>query len=59
MGQFTSSNDNYMNNQSKISEFKKIYNNQGKNESNSKIILYIIILYSYYKRFFQFHINNR
>ena len=59
MGQFTSSNDNYINNQSKISEFKKIYNNQGKNESNSKIILYIIILYSYYKRFFQFHINNR
>ena len=59
MGQFTSSNDNYMNNRAKISEFKKIYNNQGKNESNSKIILYIIILYSYYKRFFQFHINNR
>jgi hypothetical protein len=54
-----SSNDNNLNNQAKMSEFKKIYNNQGKNESNSKIILYIIILYSYYKRFFQFHINNR
>ena len=39
MGQFTSSNN--MNNQAKISEFKKIYNNQGKNESNSKNYFYI------------------
>jgi len=41
MGQFLSSNDNYMNNQAKISEFKKIYNNQAKNESNSKNYFYI------------------
>jgi len=42
MGQFISSNDNNMNNQAKMSEFKKIYNNQGKNESNSLINFYII-----------------
>ena len=38
MVQFTSSNDNIMTNQEKISEFKKIYTKQGKNESNYKII---------------------
>ena len=42
MGQFISSNDNNMNNQAKMSEFKKIYNNQGKNESNSINNFYMI-----------------